>query len=130
MRHLYLQILFLLVFAGTTTIAQSGFGKISGIIQSSKDGINGATVGVLKLKDSSIVKMGVGDNKGMFEIERLPQGNYFLQVTAVGYASYFSKPFTVTGDKQSQIIPTIELVKAVTDLHAVTVRVTRPLVEN
>jgi hypothetical protein len=110
--------------------AQINSGKISGKIQSANEGINGATINVLKAKDSSLIKMSVCDKTGAFEIEKIANGQYFVKVTAVGYTPFSSKPFTINGNSSNVIIPTIELVKTSKDLKAVTVTTTRPLIEN
>ena len=110
--------------------AQISTGKISGKIQSLNEGINGATINVLKAKDSSLVKMSVCDKAGIFEVDRLANGQYIIKVTAVGFLPFVSKPFTVSNENNSVTISPIELSKTSKDLQAVRVTSTRPLIEN
>jgi len=110
--------------------AQTTSGQISGKIQAVNEGISGATISILKFKDSSLVKMSVCDKTGIYKIEKIAAGHYILKVTAVGYTPFISKPFTITADNSRIVIPTIELVKTSKDLQGVMVTVTRPLIEN
>jgi len=128
MQKIFILVFFLFVFK--ISYSQTGTGKISGKIQSAGDGVNGATVNVLRLKDSSLVKMSVCDKAGLFEIEKIATGQYAVKVTAVGYASFVSKPFTIGSENNTVIIPTIELTKTSKDLQGVRVTATRPLIEN
>ena len=50
----------------------------------------GATISVLKAKDSSLVKYSSTNGKGEFLIQGIPAGQYLVSVTAVGFKSYFS----------------------------------------
>src|SRR5947208_12920183 len=107
-----LSLLILLLFSlFKISYSQVGAGKISGKIQSANEGINGATVNVLRAKDSSLVKMAVCDKAGTYEIERIANGQYVLKISAVGYTPFISKPINITTDNSSVIVPTIELAK-------------------
>ena len=70
--------------------AQDKSGKISGdVSDNTQKTIESATISVLRAKDSSLVKMGVADKSGVFEIDQLPLGKYFVAVSAVGFAKTF-----------------------------------------
>src|SRR5690242_18078169 len=73
-------------------------GKISGKVGDANHApINAATISLLHANDSSVIKMSVIDKEGQFEFENLPQGNYLLLATAVGYAKAYSTPIGLTG---------------------------------
>lgn len=124
-------ILLLLLFALSNVVySQAKPGKISGKIVSANEGVSGATVNVLRSKDSSLVKIGVGNKTGVFEIEQIAIGQYIVKVTAVGYAPFISGVVTISVDNSTVTIPDIELLKIIKNLQAVKVTATRPLIEN
>ena len=54
-----------------------------------------ASVTVCKIKDSSIVAGAVADNKGFFEVTKIPLGAmYYLQVQAIGFQKKRSEEHT------------------------------------
>src|SRR5690349_17426798 len=128
MNKLY-QLLIVFLFTGFASFAQST-GKISGIIQSAeKKAIEAATVSLLKVKDSSLVKIAVTDKNGVFEFEKINNGNYLLQTDAVGYEKSFSKPIEIT-DNKKQANNDVVLNASSQTLNAVKVTTVRPLIEN
>src|ERR1700733_13027505 len=104
-------LLWLLVAFFKLSYAQTKTGNISGKVQSANDGVNGATINVLRIKDSSLVKMGISGKTGAFEINSIANGQYIVKVTAIGYTSFTSKPFTISSDNSNVNIQTIELIK-------------------
>ena len=48
--------------------------------------------------DSTFVKGGVSDEKGHFNIMQIPVGNYYLMISALGFASYSSAPIFIETD--------------------------------
>ena len=54
-------------------------------------------VAVLDATDSTMVKGGITDLNGYFEIQNVPQGDMLLRVSAIGYANIYY-PFTVTNN--------------------------------
>lgn len=121
----------LLCFLSTTVTAQNKSGKISGLItDANAQAIESATASLQRAKDSALVKVAVSDKKGNFEFEQLPEGEYFVAVTAVGYAKAFSKPVKLTAASGVQL-PSIRLEKSVAKtLGEVIVTGKRPLIEN
>ena len=76
----------ILVFAFSTAIAQRN-GSVKGIAYDSisKQSIGGATVTLLKKKDSSLVSFTMTDNKGLFSLDGLADGDYRLLLTHINY---------------------------------------------
>jgi iron complex outermembrane receptor protein len=121
----------LLCFLSFAVIAQNKSGKVSGVItDADAQAIESATASLQRAKDSSLVKVAVSDKYGLFEFENLPEGEYFVIVTAVGYTKTSSKRFTVAATSIYKI-PSFQLQKAAgKTLGAVTVTGKRPLIEN
>ena len=80
-------------------------------------------VAVLDSLDSSLVKGGISNMDGVFEISQVPQGAFLLRVSAIGYETY-SMPFTVTNNTN---LGTLRINPGVTSLGEVTVAAERPL---
>ncbi len=117
-------ILFLLLTGFTTLQAQS----INGVAKD--DGgapLAGATVALVKAKDTAVVKLAVAGGNGAYTFNNIPQGNYRVMVSHVGYAQALSAPFTF--DKADVTAPALAAKKAAGDLAAVTVSVRKPMVE-
>jgi hypothetical protein len=125
MTRIYTLIAFILL--ASFTQAQSSV-KISGNIKDAgSKGINGATISLLRSKDSSLVKLAVTDNNGDYEFNNIKAGKYFISVTSVGYTKKYSQAFDAADMPVS--IPGITLATKATSLAEVSVQVRRPLVE-
>lgn len=113
----------------STAIAQTA-GKISGniIIENAK-GAEGATVSLLRAKDSTTVKLAAANKEGLFSFEQIPNGKYIISVTAIGYKKSYSKLFELTAQEKTAQVPAIRLVPLSKELTGVVVTAKRPLVE-
>lgn len=111
------------------TWAQQKAVKISGkIADESGKGIAGATVSLLKAKDSSLIKAEITDEQGGFHIERSGVTEaYLLLLSSVGYAPIYSKSYEPSKDELQ--IGTITLKSATANLQNITVSGKRPVVE-
>ncbi|TDH21336.1 TonB-dependent receptor [Segetibacter sp. 3557_3] len=117
----------------TVFLASSGFGqgapRISGlVIGKDEKTIAGATISLLRAKDSATLKLSAANKDGAYFFENVNTGNFLLAATAVGYKKSYSKIFTLDV-QQNLSIPTIRLTPTNKDLAGVTVTATRPLVE-
>jgi outer membrane receptor protein involved in Fe transport len=126
MKHI-LTAIFCLLFILPILSAQE-IPVISGHIKD-EDGkfVIGATISLLK--DSSLVKVAISDQKGFYEFENLPPGKYNITISSVGFSRYLSSAIHIEAGK-SQTLPLITLQPASTDLSAITVQARRPMVEN
>src|SRR5678815_5346896 len=80
----------------TTSFAQMKSGKISGVIQDENlKSIEAATSTLLKILDSSVVKITASDKSGKFEFENISQGKYLVSVSAVGHKTAFSEAIEI-----------------------------------
>ncbi|MEO5945690.1 MAG: TonB-dependent receptor [Chitinophagaceae bacterium] len=93
---------------------------ITGIIQdkTSKQPIEFATVQLLQLPDSTVLKTTVTDKKGKFTIEDVQSGNYIVSYTFIGYSQTI---LSVTVDQKKENLGQIELETLSTSLAEVTV---------
>ena len=104
--------------------------SIKGSIADKTDNkIESASVFLLKAKDSAVVKGEVTNKAGEFEFTMVPQGNYLLSVSAVGFEKYYSAPLIVGAADAVQTIPVISLSPASKAMKEVVVTTTRPLIE-
>ena len=117
--------LFLLV---TGAMAQNA-GKISGTILKNEKPADGATVTLLRAKDSASVKFSAANKEGAFVFENIPNGNYLLSVTAVGSRKAWSSLFELSSQASTIQVPTINLIPVSKDLGDVTVTAKRALIE-
>ena len=120
---------FVLVFTTTSTvIAQTG--KVSGQVLDNKQApLAAATVAILKQSDSSSLTMKATDKSGRFLVGGLPAGRFFLQVSATGHQTTYSKMFDITVSNTDIELPAIILTAESKELGSVTVVATRPAVE-
>ncbi|MBP6233376.1 MAG: TonB-dependent receptor [Chitinophagaceae bacterium] len=110
--------------------AQVSNGSISGtVIDGSTKTIESATITLLRVKDSSVVKMSVADKTGKYVFEAVPEGKYFVSISAVGHTKGFSETFDVTATNPSVLVKTIELVPKPKAMGEVTVMAKKPLIE-
>ncbi|MBI3138082.1 MAG: TonB-dependent receptor [Sphingobacteriales bacterium] len=100
--------------------------KISGVVKDEEGrGLYKTTVSLLRVKDSSVVKLAVTANDGSFSIPS-PAGKYLVSASHIGYATHYSGVFEATGDIS---LPVVQLTKASGNLQGVTVTTKKPIIE-
>jgi outer membrane receptor protein involved in Fe transport len=110
--------------------AQDKNGKISGIILDySGKQVEAASVSLLNAKDSSLVKIGAADKQGLFSFESLPEGNYLVTASAVGFGKKYSEVLEISASKKEVTLKSLALDPKSTALGNVTVTAKKPLVE-
>lgn len=112
-----------------TAQSQPAGSSIGGVLQNGQQRpLEGATVSLLKLADSALVKMTVSGKDGQFAFEKLSPGQYRILVNATGYQPYYSAGFSLTASPF--VLPAVQLQEAVADAGHVTVTSTRkPVLE-
>ena len=116
------------VLSLSSAIAQNG-GKISGNILKNESPATGATVSLLRAKDSVAVKFSVADKAGVYVFENIADGKYLLSATIVGHQKAWSKIIEVIPQQQVVQVPAISLIPVSKNLADVTVTAKRPLIE-
>src|SRR5215212_9140936 len=121
----------LLVCSFTSLFAQTKTGKVSGsITDENQKGIDGATVSLLRGKDAGLVKVAITNKTGVFEFEKIADGEYMISVTMTGYTKKNGEKFTITPDRSAVSLNPLQLAVAQKSLSEVTVTGRRPLIEN
>ena len=87
-----------------------------------------ASVVVRRIADSSIVSGGITAENGQFNIDKLPDGDYMLEVQYLGYEIH-SVAFTIDGKKRKAEVGTIALREYATELTGVEVIAERTTIE-
>ncbi|MEO7983589.1 MAG: TonB dependent receptor [Bacteroidota bacterium] len=124
-----------LLAVALTTLSFAGYaqfktGKVSGtVIDGNTKTIESATITLLRVKDSSVVKMAVADKTGKYGFEGIAEGKYLVSISAVGHSKGYSEDFDINASNALVSLKTIELVPKTKALGEVTVTAKRPLIE-
>jgi len=112
---------FLLVTAGTTSIAQTP-GKVEGRVgDPNGQPLEAATITLLNAKDSSRIKVTTTNKTGAFSFDHLTTGKYLVSASSVGYGSNWSLSFELSGAHTSQTLPPMILKNTAANLKEVAV---------
>ncbi len=123
---------FFLLFLSISLLAQSQTknGKISGtVIDGNTKTIESASIALVRVSDSSTVKLSVADKTGKFSFEGVKEGKYTVAVSAVGHQRAYSDIFEITAANTQVTLKTIELVPVSVSLKEVTVTAKKPFIE-
>jgi iron complex outermembrane recepter protein len=119
---------FLLLLFLPNAFAQNT-GKIEGTVLQNAALAEGATVSLLRAKDSATVKLSVAGKEGLYAFENIAEGRYLISVTAVGYRKTYSAPVELTPQQTAVQLSAISLMPVAKGLSDVTVAAKRPLIE-
>ncbi|MEJ7738563.1 MAG: TonB-dependent receptor [Chitinophagaceae bacterium] len=120
-----------LSLASLLSYAQEKPGKITGsVVDPKSKGIEAATVQLLRVKDQGLVKFAVTNGEGKFELEKIAEGKYLINITAVGFEKKGSEAFEITAAKSTVQLPALQLENSGKSLGEVTVTGKKPMVEN
>lgn len=122
--------LFTLIFL---LMASVGFSKddpqIKGKIVDEKGSeIPYATVLLQKSADTTMVKADISDEDGEFTFVNIAAGNYFIEISYIGYTNILSATFEYDG-KSIYMVPVLTLKQQAEQLAEVVVKSSRPIVE-
>ena len=101
--------------------------NISGRITDGQKGLPSATVVLLSVADSTMVKGKPADTEGYFALEQVERGSYKLVVSMVGYSDFTSPVIEVAG--QDIVISPVILTEVATELGEVVVTAETPVIE-
>jgi iron complex outermembrane recepter protein len=109
-------------------IAFSIKAQVNGIVKDEQGNpVKGATVSLLRAKDSGLVKLAASGNDGAYSFIGIKDGTYRIKATSVGLKPSFSAP--VSYSSAAVTVPELIMMKTSADMKAVTVTATRPLIE-
>jgi iron complex outermembrane receptor protein len=121
MRQLIL--LFITSLFATVTNAQ-----VTGTAKDDKGAaITGATISLVKAKDSATVKLAVTNAGGVYNFATVANGKYLVKASFVGHVPAYSAPFEVNSAAVN--VPALTLNKLSASMKAVVVTAQKPIVE-
>jgi hypothetical protein len=100
-------------------------GKITG---SDNEPMTGAVVELRNAKDSSLAKVNIADDKGMYNFENVKAGNYYLKASLLGYAPYKGETFSFDA-VATKNFPDIIMAPSSVALKEAEVSAIKPLIE-
>lgn len=119
----------LLLLPSAKLTAQNNTGIITGtVIDTRGTPVMFANVVLLNEADSSIAKVEVTDDAGVFSIVNVPAGSYYISIRYVGLLDYHSEQITVIPD-QTVKLSMIKMEEAQIELEEVVVEAKKPLLE-
>ena len=117
-------------FLSLTSLLAQNNGSIEGrIVSRDAKGPETASISLVRVPDSVAIKNSIVNKDGSYRFENIPDGSYFITVTAVGYQKKVSEKFEISASQKIKTLPPIPLVPASKDLASVTVTARRPLIE-
>lgn len=121
------KLLFALFILFSTALIRLHAQTIEGLVAGNGHAVSNASVNLLNAKDSSLVKAVLSNDSGRFAIKHSTEGQYLLQVQAVGYDNFYTAPFSNKNDKT--VVPDVLLTEKQKDLNAVTVSTQKPFIQ-
>jgi iron complex outermembrane recepter protein len=119
---------FPLMFLGSYALAQQGDSQIHGsVFGPGNEPVMYSTIMLLN-KDSVLVKGTLSSEEGLFVLEKIAAGDYFVQIRNLEYKTFITNKLSLkTNEKLT--LERITLIPALTQLDAVEVTATKALVE-
>lgn len=125
-------ILFSTSFISDSAISQTKIigSKISGIVLDEESKIlDFATISLINAKDSSLVRTALSGTDGKFLIQELPEGDYIIYASMLGFQKFGTPIFKLNQANQVMNLSAITLKKDSKMLGEVTVRAVKPFIE-
>ncbi len=98
------------------------------VMDANQKPVGGASIYLMTTSGNILIKTAVTDSEGKYIILKAPKGNYYLQVSSVGFANSKSDSFEL-GD-QTYLAPDLILNAKSQEIEAVTVTGQVPMVQN
>src|SRR5699024_4457612 len=133
MKHAILFLFFIgLILSSSTLFAQSNAtGTIEGLVKDETGApATYATVKLLKLSDSSLVKGALTDEKGAYSFEKIAFGDYFISISVLGKKKAFTSSFSLNKGKEKITLPEITVTPSSKSLKSVQVTATKPFIQH
>ncbi|MFT3702062.1 MAG: TonB-dependent receptor [Agriterribacter sp.] len=119
-------VIFLMVYICVSAVS---FAQVKGKITNMHgDPVASANIVVYRSADSSSVAGTSSNELGLFEIIKLPAGNYYCRITSIGYMNAFTSMF-VNADSGSVTLPVIMLNEEKRQLNEVVITAKKELVK-
>ena len=129
MRRLRFLLVLLVCLSCISVSAQTAGKNITGsVTANNQKAVESATITLVKAKDSSVVKIAVADQNGNYHFENIPEGDYLVIISAVGYQSHHA-PANLPANSPDITIKPVLLKPDTKELAGVVVTAKRPPVE-
>lgn len=122
MPHRFLNLVSSLLISTFSSLSQTSY-KITG------QTLEGARISLLRASDSSLQKLAIASASGYFEMDQLPKGTYHLEITALGFSTYFSEVIRLTETFPIFNAGKITLSKSPTSLDSITITASKRIIE-
>ncbi len=115
----------------SSVFAQSPIrGKVSGEAQEPNGKpLSFATILLLKVADSTLVKGAITSESGNYEIENVSGGRYLIAASMMGFQKTYSSPFEITAQATDIKMPVLKVLENAQTLQEVKVVTKKPFVE-
>jgi hypothetical protein len=100
--------------------------SVKGSVRDAEKPLAAVTVSLIKASDSSLVKLALTNQEGVYEFHGIKRGSYRIMTTFVGLATQYSEAVELTVNRE---LPLITMQPQAQSLAGVTVQAKRPLVE-
>ncbi|MDW3192886.1 MAG: TonB-dependent receptor [Cytophagales bacterium] len=108
-----------------------GYGKFSGtVLDETGEPVPYATIKVAYTKDDKLMNGTITDEAGKWVIKSVPEGEFKITISFIGYEPLEQGPFTVTGKGESYNLGKLPLKQSAIALEGVTVEGERELIED
>jgi hypothetical protein len=122
--------LFLTIGFNILTYKSHAQGYVTGkLMENNENGAGFATIMLLSVADSSMVKGAITNEEGEFRMDFNTFGNYFLKISYVGFNTIQTDPFEITASNKEYDFGKIYLSESALQLKEVTVTTQRKLIE-
>lgn len=126
---LYTSILVFICF--TSIVAQTPIGKSNGIIagvitdHNSGSKLDYATIALFSETDSLLITGGISEAGGKFKLNKLPDGQFYLEVDFIGYSKKYLNNIRLTPTKNKLDLGEIKIAPSVAQLSEIEVTANR-----
>ncbi len=108
-----------------------GYGKLGGIVtDENNEPVPFATIRVLNASDDKLVNGTIAEDDGKWVIRNVPEGEFRIVISFIGYEPLNKGPFKVTGKGESYDLGSTSLTSSTTQLDQVVVEGQRELIED
>lgn len=116
------------IIASPYLISQNGKAQINGLVLGlENEPIAYATVALMN-EDSSLAVGAISNENGGFRIDKVPAGNFYIQVQNIEYQEYQSELFSVNQGEQ-KTLPAFKLTKSSVEIDEILVTGKKALIE-
>jgi hypothetical protein len=111
-------------------LLQAAYGQVSGkVTNSTGDPLPYASVLLLRSTDTALVKAASTDASGFYQLQYTGEGKYMLQISCIGHDTWYSPGFELSVASPAKDLGTQVMKANQQTLGDVTVRATKPLIQ-